>query len=59
MADARALTDLGGKPLYALTASDGNKAGWTEAQDHLAGLVDGQRSPRRAGVNAHLAHRRA
>ena len=32
------MTDLGGKPLYVLTVSDGNKAGWTEAQDHLAGL---------------------
>jgi pimeloyl-ACP methyl ester carboxylesterase len=35
---AKALTSLGGKPLFVLTADLGQQAGWTAAQNKLAGL---------------------
>lgn len=35
---AKALTSLGGKPLFVLTADLGQQAGWPAAQDKLAGL---------------------
>jgi pimeloyl-ACP methyl ester carboxylesterase len=38
LAQARALTDLGGKPLAVVTAGEGQQAGWAAAQDRLAEL---------------------
>jgi pimeloyl-ACP methyl ester carboxylesterase len=38
LAQARGLTDLGGKPLGVVTASKGQQAGWSVAQDRLAAL---------------------
>jgi pimeloyl-ACP methyl ester carboxylesterase len=35
---AKALTSLGGKPLFVLTADLGQQAGWTASQNKLAGL---------------------
>jgi pimeloyl-ACP methyl ester carboxylesterase len=34
----KALTSLGGKPLFVLTADRGQQSGWSAAQDKLAGL---------------------
>jgi len=36
--EARQLTDLGGRPLAVVTASKGQQAGWSAAQDRLATL---------------------
>lgn len=38
LAQARRLTDLGGKPLAVVTAGKGQQAGWAAAQDHMATL---------------------
>jgi hypothetical protein len=38
LAQARELTDLGGKPLAVVTARQGQESGWSVAQDRLAGL---------------------
>jgi pimeloyl-ACP methyl ester carboxylesterase len=38
LAQARELTDLGGKPLAVVTAGEGQQAGWSAAQDRMATL---------------------
>ena len=38
LAQARELTDLGGKPLAVVTAREGQQSGWSVAQDRLAAL---------------------
>jgi hypothetical protein len=38
LAEARELTDLGGKPLAVVTAGEGQQSGWSTAQDRLAKL---------------------
>jgi pimeloyl-ACP methyl ester carboxylesterase len=38
LTQARALTDLGGKPLAVVTAGEGQQAGWSAAQDRMAAL---------------------
>jgi hypothetical protein len=38
LAQARKLTDLGGKALAVVTASEGQQAGWSAAQDHMVAL---------------------
>ena len=38
LAQARELTDLGGKPLAVVTAREGQQAGWSTAQDRMATL---------------------
>jgi pimeloyl-ACP methyl ester carboxylesterase len=38
LAQARELTDLGGKPLAVVTAAKGQQAGWSAAQDRMATL---------------------